>query len=285
MELVHKISEMQALASAWRAAGLSVGLVPTMGSLHEGHMSLVRKSAEENDRTVVSVFVNPIQFGANEDFDRYPRDLSRDLSLCGRAGADAVFNPSAAEMYPEGFCSRVEMSVLTENLCGKTRPAHFRGVCTVVLKLFLAALPDRAYFGQKDAQQLAVVRRMARDFNMRIEVVGAPIVREADGLAMSSRNAYLTAAERAAAPCLFRALSGGAELCRRGVVEARGIERRVREILSETPLARVDYVEVVDAETMRPLETVAGPALCAAAVYIGETRLIDNIALEARAGH
>jgi pantoate--beta-alanine ligase len=243
-------------------------------------MSLVQRSVRENDRTVVSVFVNPIQFGANEDFDRYPRDLSRDLALCEQAGVDAVFNPSAAEMYPRGFCSRVEMRVLTEGLCGKKRPEHFRGVCTVVMKLFHAALPDRAYFGQKDAQQLAVVRRMAKDFNMRVEIVGAPIVREADGLAMSSRNVYLNAAERAAAPCLFAALSSGADLYRQGVVDARRIKQCVREILSRVSLARIDYVEIVDAETMQALETVVEPALCAVAVYIGETRLIDNIALK-----
>ena len=272
---------MQALATGWRLAGLSAGLVPTMGSLHEGHMSLVRKSARENDRTVVSIFVNPIQFGANEDFDRYPRDLARDLALCEQAGVDAVFNPAAAEMYPEGFCSRVEMRVLTESLCGTKRPNHFCGVCTVVMKLFCAALPDRAYFGQKDAQQLAVVKRMAKDFNMRLAVVDAPTVREADGLAMSSRNAYLNAAERAAAPHIFKALSGASELYRQGVSDADRIKRRVNENLSAVPLARVDYIEVVDAETMQPLERVDRPALCAVAVYIGETRLIDNIALEA----
>jgi pantoate--beta-alanine ligase len=271
---------MQSLATAWRAAGLSVGLVPTMGSLHEGHLSLVRKSARENDRTVVSIFVNPIQFGANEDFDRYPRDLARDLDLCGQAGVDAVFSPAAAEMYPEGFCSRVELRVLTESLCGTKRPHHFCGVCTVVMKLFHAALPDRAYFGQKDAQQLAVVKRMARDFNMRVAVVGAPTVREADGLAMSSRNAYLNAAERAAAPRVFEALSSAAALYRQGVSDADQIKRHVDERLSGVPLLRVDYIEIVDAETMRPLESVTGPALCAVAVYIGETRLIDNIALE-----
>jgi pantoate--beta-alanine ligase len=282
LELIHEISNMQVASMKWRAAGLSVGFVPTMGSLHEGHMSLVRRSVRENDRTVVSIFVNPIQFGANEDFDRYPRDLARDLALCEQAGAAAVFNPTAAGLYPDGFCSRVEMTVLTESLCGKKRPSHFCGVCTVVMKLFHAALPDRAYFGQKDAQQLAVVRRMAKDFNMRIEVVSAPIVREADGLAMSSRNIYLNAAERAAAPCLFRALARAAELYRQGVDDARRIRQCVWEILSSVPLARIDYVEVVDAETMQPLETVVEPALCAIAVYIGETRLIDNIALKTR---
>jgi pantoate--beta-alanine ligase len=239
----------------------------------------MQESARENDRTVVSIFVNPIQFSANEDFDRYPRDFARDLALCERVGIDAVFNPAAAEMYPEGFCSRVEMRVLTESLCGSKRQNHFCGVCTVVMKLFHATLPDRAYFGQKDAQQLAVVKRMAKDFNMRVAVVGAPTVREADGLAMSSRNAYLNAAERAAAPCVFKALSGLPELCGRGVLDAERIKRHVNEQLSSAPLARVDYVEIVDAETMQPLERVDRPALCAVAVYIGETRLIDNIAL------
>jgi pantoate--beta-alanine ligase len=239
-------------------------------------------SVRENDRTIVSVFVNPIQFGENEDFTRYPRDLARDLALCEQAGANAVFNPTAAEMYPEGFCSHVAMDVLTESLCGKKRPEHFRGVCTVVMKLFHATLPDRAYFGQKDAQQLAVVKRMAQDFNMCVEVVGAPIAREADGLAMSSRNAYLSAEERAAASCLFKALSDGAALYRQGVVETHRIKEHVRAILAGVSLARIDYIEIVDAERMQPLETVVEPALCAIAVYIGETRLIDNIALKTR---
>jgi pantoate--beta-alanine ligase len=280
LETIRRISDMQSLAAGWKAAGLSVGLVPTMGSLHDGHMSLVQESVRENDRTVVSVFVNPIQFGTDEDFDRYPRDLSRDAALCERAGADAVFSPEAAEMYPEGFCSRVEMRGPTESLCGAERPQHFCGVCTVVMKLFHAALPDRAYFGKKDAQQLAVVKRMAKDFNMRVAIVGLPTVREADGLAMSSRNAYLSAAERAAAPCVFKALADAAELYRQGVSDASGVERRVRESLSRVPLARVDYVEIVDAETMmRPPARADRPVLCAVAVCIGETRLIDNIEL------
>jgi pantoate--beta-alanine ligase len=279
MEIIHTIPQMKAQAAAWKSAGLSVGLVPTMGYLHQGHMSLVQKAVAENDRVVVSIFVNPIQFGANEDLDRYPRDFARDCDLCGQAGAGAVFNPSAQEMYPAGFCGFADISGLTDSLCGAKRPGHFRGVCTVVMKLFHIVRPDKAYFGQKDAQQLAVIKRMALDFNMDAEIVGLPIVREPDGLAMSSRNAYLNDQERRAAPCLHEALSGALSLCRQGCRDVRQIKQHIYRILSGVPLATVDYVEIVDTETMQPLQQIDRPVLCAMAVFIGKTRLIDNILL------
>jgi pantoate--beta-alanine ligase len=279
MEIIHDISRMQARASAWLSAGLSVGLVPTMGYLHEGHMSLVRKAVLDNDRVVVSIFVNPIQFGANEDLDRYPRDMARDVDLCDRAGVDVVFSPSASAMYPDGFCSHVDLSGVTIGLCGANRPGYFRGVCTVVMKLFHIVNPNRAYFGQKDAQQLATVKRMVNDFNMRLDIVGLPTVREPDGLAMSSRNAYLDHSERAAAQCLYKALSGALRLFRQGTGDARQIKQYVEKILADVPSAKAEYVEIVDTETMQPVETLDRPALCAVAVFIGRTRLIDNIQL------
>lgn len=279
MEIISSVTEMKAVIRSWKAEGLSVGLVPTMGYLHDGHMSLVRRAVEENDRVVVSVFVNPIQFGVNEDLDRYPRDLRRDAALCAGAGAAVIFHPDAGEMYPEGFASFADMSVVTEHLCGARRPGHFRGVCTVVMKLFNIVSPDKAYFGQKDAQQLAVIRRMGLDFNMDVQVVGLPIVREADGLALSSRNTYLSQEERVAALCLHRSVKLAGELYRQGVRDAVEIKAKVREVLDAEPLARVDYVEVADADTMQPVSLLERPALCAIAVYINNTRLIDNIAL------
>jgi pantoate--beta-alanine ligase len=273
---------MKAKASGWKASGMSIGFVPTMGYLHEGHMSLIREAARENDVVVVSVFVNPIQFGANEDFGRYPQDMARDSDLCARAGVDAVFNPSASDMYPTDFCGYVDMSVVTEGLCGAKRPGHFRGVATVVMKFFHIINPDRAYFGQKDAQQLAVIRRMTRDFNMDVAIIGLPIVRDHDGLAMSSRNAYLAVHERAASLSLHKALQEALKLYRRGENSAKRIKRLAEEILSNNPLIKTDYIEIVDAETMRPLKDIDRPALCAVAAFVGETRLIDNILFNVR---
>jgi pantoate--beta-alanine ligase len=272
---------MKKTVAEWKSEGLSVGLVPTMGFLHEGHMSLIRQAVSDNDRVVVSVFVNPMQFGENEDFGRYPRDLDRDSAMCAKEGADVIFSPPASEMYPSGFCGYVDLAAMTDGLCGAKRPGHFRGVCTVVMKLLNIAGPDRAYFGQKDAQQLAVVKRMAEDFNMDVEIVGMPIVREADGLAMSSRNSYLSGEERAAALSINRALAEAAKLCGGGCRDVRHIKNRIKAVLSGEPLLRVDYIEVAGMDTMLPLDMLDGRALCAVAVYAGKTRLIDNVVLEA----
>lgn len=276
MNIAETVQEVREQVKAWRKEGLSVGLVPTMGYLHEGHKSLIDKAVEDNDRVVVSVFVNPIQFGPSEDLASYPRDLERDAKLCEDAGADLVFHPADDEMYFDDFCTYVDMDDLTKGLCGKTRPTHFRGVCTVVSKLFHIVAPDRAYFGQKDAQQLAVIRRMVRDLNFDLEIIGCPIVREADGLAKSSRNTYLNEAERAAAVVLHKGLNAGEELLKSGERNAVKIINTVREVIEREPLAKIDYVELVDWNTLKPVDTVQAEVLVAVAVYIGKTRLIDN---------
>lgn len=276
MNIAETVQEVREQVKAWRKEGLSVGLVPTMGYLHEGHKSLIDKAVEDNDRVVVSVFVNPIQFGPSEDLASYPRDLDRDAKLCEDAGADLVFHPADDEMYFDDFCTYVDMDDLTKGLCGKTRPTHFRGVCTVVSKLFHIVAPDRAYFGQKDAQQLAVIRRMVRDLNFDLEIIGCPIVREADGLAKSSRNTYLNGAERAAAVVLHKGLNAGEELLKSGERDAVKIINTVREVIEREPLAKIDYVELVDWNTLKPVDTVQAEVLVAVAVYIGKTRLIDN---------
>lgn len=276
MNIAETVQEVREQVKAWRKEGLSVGLVPTMGYLHEGHKSLIDKAVEDNDRVVVSVFVNPIQFGPSEDLASYPRDLDRDAKLCEDAGADLVFHPADDEMYFDDFCTYVDMDDLTKGLCGKTRPTHFRGVCTVVSKLFHIVAPDRAYFGQKDAQQLAVIRRMVRDLNFDLEIIGCPIVREADGLAKSSRNTYLSEAERAAAVVLHKGLNAGEELLKSGERNAVKIINTVREVIEREPLAKIDYVELVDWNTLKPVDTVQAEVLMAVAVYIGKTRLIDN---------
>ena len=256
---------------------MTVGLVPTMGYLHEGHKSLIDKAVMENDRVVVSVFVNPIQFGPSEDLASYPRDLERDAELCEKAGANVIFHPEDSEMYFDDFCTYVDMDDLTKGLCGKTRPTHFRGVCTVVSKLFHIVAPDRAYFGQKDAQQLAVIRRMVRDLNFDLEIVGCPIVREEDGLAKSSRNTYLSAEERKAAVVLHKGLTEGEKLLEAGEKDAAKVIAAVREVIEKEPLAKIDYVELVDWNTLKPVNTVEDTVLMAVAVYIGKTRLIDNV--------
>ena len=277
MQAVTTIAEVRAEVKQWKRAGLTVGLVPTMGYLHEGHQSLIERAAAENDRVVVSDFVNPTQFGPTEDLESYPRDFDRDCELCERAGAALVFHPEPSEMYAPDACTYVNMDALTHELCGLTRPIHFRGVCTVVSKLFNIVTPDRAYFGQKDAQQLAVIRRMVRDLNFNVEVVGYPIVREADGLAKSSRNTYLSDEERTAALCLSRAIFAGEELVRGGEREATPVLERMREIIEAEPLARIDYVKMVDFENIEQIERIGKrPVLCAIAVYVGRTRLIDN---------
>lgn len=281
MNIVKTISEVRNEVKSWRKQGLSVGLVPTMGYLHEGHKSLIDRACKENDKVVVSVFVNPTQFGPGEDLATYPRDIQRDAALCEDAGAALIFNPESEEMYFDDFHTYVTMESLPDELCGKTRPIHFRGVCTVVSKLFHIVAPDRAYFGQKDAQQLAIIKRMVRDLNFDIEIVGCPIVREADGLAKSSRNTYLNPEERKAALVLSRAVGLGQELIQNGERKADVIVEKMKKLIEEEPLAKIDYVQAVDAISIQPVAEIKGTVLVAMAVYIGKTRLIDNFIYEA----
>lgn len=277
--VVKTIDEIREYVNKWHKEGLSVGLVPTMGYLHEGHKSLIDRAVSENDRVVVSDFVNPTQFGPNEDLEAYPRDIERDAALCESAGAAVVFNPEPEEMYDNALTT-VSVDKITKVLCGKTRPVHFAGVCTVVSKLFNIVKPDRAYFGQKDAQQLIVVKKMVKDLNFDIEIVGCPIVREADGLAKSSRNTYLNAEERKAALYLSRGLSAGRKLIENGERSAEAVKNVVRGEIEKEQLAKIDYVEAVNAETLDNAETAEAPLLVAVAVYIGKTRLIDNFIVE-----
>ena len=276
MQIVETVEEVRKQVKAWRKEGLSVGLVPTMGYLHEGHKSLIDRAVEQNDRVVVSVFVNPIQFGPNEDLATYPRDLERDAALCENAGADLIFHPQPGDMYFDDFCTYIDMDDLTKGLCGKTRPTHFRGVCTVVGKLFNIVQPDRAYFGQKDAQQLAIIRRMVRDLNFDLEIIGCPIIREEDGLAKSSRNTYLSPEERKAAVVLHKGLTKGEEMIRAGETSAEKVKKTIRDIIEAEPLAKIDYVEIVDFDNIQEKDVLDGQILGAVAVYIGKTRLIDN---------
>ena len=276
MDIVATVKEVREHVKAWKKQGQTVGFVPTMGYLHEGHASLIKKAREENDKVVVSIFVNPMQFGPTEDLESYPRDLEKDAALCESIGADLIFHPEPAEMYHDGFSTYVDMSVLTEELCGLSRPVHFRGVCTVVSKLFHIVTPDRAYFGEKDAQQLAIIRHMVEDLNMDIQIIGCPIVREEDGLAKSSRNTYLSAEERKAALILSQSIRLGKKMVANGETDTQKITQEMIRKIQTEPLARIDYVKIVDALTMQPIPTIDRPILCAIAVYIGKTRLIDN---------
>lgn len=276
MQIAYTIKEVREQVKAWKKEGLTVGVVPTMGYLHEGHASLIKKAVEDNDRVVTSIFVNPTQFAPTEDLESYPRDLEKDSRLCESLGVNLIFHPEPEEMYAPDFCTWVDMDVLSKTLCGKSRPIHFRGVCTVVSKLFNIVTPDRAYFGQKDAQQLAIIRRMVRDLNMDIEIVGCPIVREEDGLAKSSRNTYLNEEERKAALVLSQSIFLGQKMVREGETDAAKIKAAMTEKIQSEPLARIDYVEIVDGLSMQPVDTVKSPTLAAIAVYIGKTRLIDN---------
>jgi pantoate--beta-alanine ligase len=270
---------MRAWATQARMAGRRIGFVPTMGYLHEGHLSLVAEARRRADACVASIFVNPMQFGANEDLSRYPRDLERDRAQLASAGVEALYLPTAEAMYPAGFQTEVTVTGVTTGLCGRSRPGHFCGVTTVVAKLFNAVLPHLAVFGEKDFQQLVVVRRMATDLDFGIDVVGMPIVREADGVAMSSRNAYLSAAERAAARCLSRALDAARTTVASGARAAADVRAAAEAVVTAEPQARVDYLELVDAESLDPVDHLERPAVLALAVFIGRTRLLDNTVL------
>ena len=273
-------AEVKEVIKDWKKQGYSIGLVPTMGYLHEGHGSLIKRAVEENDKVMVSVFVNPIQFGPNEDLGTYPRDFDADLKMIESLGADMVFHPEPSDMYASDFSTTISVAGVSENLCGARRPGHFNGVCTVVTKLFNLSEADRAYFGQKDAQQLAVVRRMVRDLNANIEIIGCPIIREDDGLAKSSRNTYLSSKERKAATVLNKALCAGKQMVEEGEKSALTVKARIEDIISKEPLAKIDYVEITDWNSIEPVDIIDGSILCAIAVYIGNTRLIDNFIYE-----
>ncbi|MCI8894098.1 MAG: pantoate--beta-alanine ligase [Lachnospiraceae bacterium] len=276
MNISGSIKDTRNQVKEWKSQGLSVALVPTMGYLHDGHKSLMERARKENDKVVVSIFVNPMQFGPQEDYDSYPRDLERDGAICQEAGVDWIFHPEVEEMYGPHFCGYVDMHTLPEKLCGASRPVHFRGVQTVVSKLFHIIPAQRAYFGQKDAQQLAIIRRMVMDLDFDIEIIGCPIVREADGLAKSSRNTYLSREERAQAVILNQSLEEAMRLVEAGEKEAEKVKEAIIKKLSGCPLARIDYVEIVSFDNIQPIQRLEGPVLIAIAVYIGTTRLIDN---------
>jgi pantoate--beta-alanine ligase len=281
MKIVESVAGMKALSREWRKAGRTIWFVPTMGYLHEGHLSLVRESRRSAGVTVVSIFVNPTQFGPNEDLEKYPRDLEKDAAYLERAGVDVLFHPAAAEVYPSGYRTFVAVEGLQDKLCGRSRPGHFKGVATVVLKLFEMVGPDFAFFGAKDAQQVLIIRRMARDLDLDVEVVTCPLVREPDGLALSSRNAYLSPEERKAALALSIGLRGAERAVAAGERDAAKIVAGLRAVLEAEPLARIDYVAAVDPETLEPVAEMRGDVLVALAVFIGSTRLIDNVRVTA----
>ena len=279
MNIITSPEDMQKKALALRRAGKRIGLVPTMGFLHEGHLSLVKLARRQADVIILSIFVNPTQFGPNEDFGRYPRNFERDCAMCAAAGVDIIFNPAPEAMYPAGYSVYVEENALSKGLCGASRPGHFRGVLTVVAKLFNLTLPDVAVFGQKDAQQARLIQQMARDLNFPAIIVLAPIIREPDGLAMSSRNTYLSPTERREALGLQQALKIARQLYREGEHDAQRIIAAMKAGIERLPSARVDYMAIVDADTLQPVQRVDAPVLVALAVYIGKTRLIDNLTL------
>lgn len=281
---IKTIPEIREIINKWRKDGKSIGLVPTMGYFHEGHLSLMEKAGRENDQVVVSLFVNPIQFGPNEDFQSYPRDEERDRQLAERAGVDLVFNPTAEEMYGQGFQSYVEVTEVSQELCGASRPGHFRGVTTVVSKLFNIIQPDRAYFGEKDAQQLRVIQRMVRDLNFPIEIRPAPTVREEDGLAKSSRNTYLSPEERRAAVVLSKSLFFAKEQVAAGENNVQLISDQMKEMIGAEPLVSLEYLEFRESATLKPVSTIAGEILIALAARVGKTRLIDNLAVQPERG-
>ncbi len=278
-KLITSIDEMKEIVKDLKAEGLSIGFIPTMGYLHDGHISLINCSKKDNDITVVSVFVNPIQFGKNEDYDKYPRDIERDLEICSNVGVDYLFHPSQKEMYPEGYSTFVIVEGITEILCGAYREGHFKGVATVVNKLFNIVKPDRAYFGKKDYQQLKVIQRMVKDLNMDIEVIGCPLFREEDGLAMSSRNKYLSPEERKSALSISKALFEAKSRFEGGETNPEALKKIIRDIISSYPNTKIQYVEIVDGETLKSKEKAEKGDVIAVAVFVGDTRLIDNIEL------
>ena len=279
MEIITTIENIRSIVNHWKDKGYSIGFVPTMGYLHDGHAALIDQARKDNDKVIVSIFVNPTQFGENEDLNSYPRDINRDKSLCEAHKADIIFSPTSDEMYHDrkAFVNIVELS---DTLCGISRPIHFKGVCTVVTKLFNIIQPTNAYFGEKDAQQLAIIRKMVFDLNFPVNIIGVPIVRESDGLAKSSRNTYLSSEERKAATILYKAIQEGKECINRGA-SADSIINAMTNIVNTEPLAKIDYISVVDANTMQPVHEITSPVLVAMAVYIGSTRLIDNFSFDA----
>lgn len=279
MEIITTIENIRSIVNHWKDKGYSIGFVPTMGYLHDGHATLIDQARKDNDKVIVSIFVNPTQFGENEDLNSYPRDINRDKSLCEAHKADIIFSPTSDEMYHDrkAFVNIVELS---DTLCGISRPIHFKGVCTVVTKLFNIIQPTNAYFGEKDAQQLAIIRKMVYDLNFPVNIIGVPIVRESDGLAKSSRNTYLSKEERKAATILYKAIQMGKQTIKHGA-SADSIINTMTEIINTEPLAKIDYVSVVDANTMQPVHEITSPVLVAMAVYIGSTRLIDNFSFDA----
>ncbi|MGE5606462.1 MAG: pantoate--beta-alanine ligase [Bacteroidota bacterium] len=280
MITAESILKVRALTQSWKKQGLSIGFVPTMGYLHDGHTSLINRARRENDKVVVSIFVNPTQFGPNEDFEKYPKSLERDREICERAGTDLIFAPSVAEIYPSKNLAFVDISELDQGLCGAKRPGHFRGVCTVVSKLFNIVMPDRAYFGEKDAQQLAIIRWMTEDLNFNIQIVPCPTVRDQDGLALSSRNSYLSETERKAARVIPESLDLARQALVDGETDANVIKGIISEKITTEPLATIDYIEVVDSSLLKPVVQIDKPVLIAVAVFIGGTRLIDNFSFK-----
>lgn len=276
MIVVNKIIEVREFTKKYIINQESIGFVPTMGFLHEGHKSLIDKARKENDKVIVSIFVNPTQFGVGEDLDAYPRDLERDLELCRNAGVDMVFVPQTAEIYFKDTTTKISMETLSEELCGKSRPVHFGGVCTVVAKLFNIVNPTRAYFGEKDAQQLAIIKRMVRDLNFDVEIIGCPIIREQDGLAKSSRNTYLSEEERKAAIILHKSLEIAKTIIENGERNVSIIIENIERVIKSEKLAKIDYIEVVDSKSIQKIEVIEADILVAIAIYIGKTRLIDN---------
>jgi pantoate--beta-alanine ligase len=276
MKLIRSIKKMHEFSKKAHLKGKTIGFVPTMGYLHEGHLSLIKKARKENDFVVVSIFVNPIQFGPKEDFKRYPRDLRRDMKLAKQIGTDIIFYPNVKDMYPKGFKTYVNVEELSDKLCGKFRPGHFKGVATVVTKLFNIVCPDIAYFGQKDAQQAIIIKRMVKDLNIPVKIKVLPIIREKDGLAMSSRNVYLNDKERRDALVLYQALNLAKDLIKSGITDTDKIIKKMRKLINKKENAKIDYISIVDMDDLNPIKKISNKCLIALAVWIGKTRLIDN---------
>ena len=279
MKVYRSISSLTKKIKEIKKQGKTIGLVPTMGFLHEGHMSLVKRAVKDTDCVIVTIFVNPTQFGPKEDFKKYPRNMKKDLKLCEKEAVDIIFAPEVKEMYPEGFATYVKVERITDTLCGASRPGHFKGVATVVTKLFNITMPDIAYFGQKDSQQAAVIRRMTKDLDMQVKIRIMPIVREKDGLAMSSRNIYLNPEERAQALCIYKSLKLAQRLFNKGERDTKEIIKRMSQLINENRKADIDYISIVDAEELRDVKRIFGQAMVSVAVRIGNTRLIDNVIL------